>query len=259
MATKKEISVEKKLRALFDLQLIDSRIDEIRNVRGELPLEVNDLEDEISGLTIKMNSLTDELKEYDSLIKESKNTIEKAKELIKKYSEKLKNVRNNREYNSIVKEEEYQQLEIELAEKKIRDFKVKTEQKNEIISLLQEKLDDKNSHLKGKKDELDEIMNETKIEEDLLIKQSEIYEQKIEAQLIKAYKRIRGNVKNGLAIVPIERGASGGSYFTIPPQVQMEIASRQKIITDEFSGRILVDLDLANEEKVKVTKMIRSL
>ena len=256
MAKKKDISVEKKLRALFDLQLIDSRIDEIKSVRGELPLEVKDLEDEISGYNTKMAKLNEEIKDYDLNVK---NSIEQAKELIKKYSEKLKNVRNNREYNSIVKEEEYQKLEIELAEKKIKDSKVLSEEKNTKISELQEKLDEKNKHLEAKKGELDEILNETKKEEDILLKQSEIYEQKIDEQLIKAYKRIRLNVKNGLAIVPIERGASGGSFFTIPPQIQMEIASRQKIITDEFSGRILIDPDLAKEEKAKISKLIKSL
>ena len=259
MAKKKDISVEKKLRALFDLQLIDSRIDEIKSVRGELPLEVKDLEDEISGYNTKMAKLNEEIKDYESNVKDLKNSIEQAKELIKKYSEKLKNVRNNREYNSIVKEEEYQKLEIELAEKKIKDSKVLSEEKNTKISELQEKLDEKNKHLEAKKGELDEILNETKKEEDILLKQSEIYEQKIDEQLIKAYKRIRLNVKNGLAIVPIERGASGGSFFTIPPQIQMEIASRQKIITDEFSGRILIDPDLAKEEKAKISKLIKSL
>ena len=259
MANKKEITIEKKLRALFDLQIIDSRIDEIRNIRGELPLEVKDLEDEISGYDVKIKKINDDINEFQSSISESKNTIEESKESIKKYAEKLKNVRNNREYNSIVKEEEFQKLEIELAEKKIKEFKAKIEQKNETIGTLQDQLDKKNKHLKTKKSELTEIMKETQKEEDLLIKQSEIYEKKIENQLIKAYKRIRGNVKNGLAIVPIERGASGGSYFTIPAQVQMEIASRQKIITDEFSGRILVDSDLANEEREKINKIIKAL
>lgn len=259
MAKKKEITVEEKLRALFDLQIIDSRIDEIRNVRGELPLEVEDLENEIQGMKVKLEKLNIDLEEFDSAIKSHKNTIESAKELITKYADKLNNVRNNREYNSIVKEEEFQKLEIELAEKKIKEIKAKTELKKETIATLSLQADDKQKHLDAKKNELDEIMKETEKEENLLVEQSKKFETKIEDRLIKAYKRIRQNVKNGLAVVPVERGASGGSFFTIPPQVQMEIASRQKIITDEYSGRILVDADLANEERSKITSMIESL
>jgi len=259
MAKKKEISVEEKLRALFDLQIIDSRIDEIRNVRGELPLEVEDLESEIQGMTVKLEKLNSDLAEFDTSIKEFKNGIEEAKELITKYADKLNNVRNNREYNSIVKEEEFQKLEIELAEKKIKELKVKTELKKETIETLNAQIADKQKHLDAKKSELDEIMKETEKEETLLMEQSGKFEAKIEERLIKAYKRIRSNVKNGLAVVAVERGASGGSFFTIPPQVQMEIASRQKIITDEYSGRILVDAELAEEEKTKITKMIKAL
>jgi len=259
MAKKKEISVEEKLRALFDLQIIDSRIDEIRNVRGELPLEVEDLESEIQGMTVKLEKLNSDLAEFDTSIKEFKNGIEEAKELITKYADKLNNVRNNREYNSIVKEEEFQKLEIELAEKKIKELKVKTELKKETIETLNAQIADKQKHLDAKKSELDEIMKETEKEETLLMEQSGKFEAKIEERLIEAYKRIRSNVKNGLAVVAVERGASGGSFFTIPPQVQMEIASRQKIITDEYSGRILVDAELAKEEKTKITKMIKAL
>ena len=259
MAKKNEISVEEKLRSLFDLQIIDSRIDEIRNVRGELPLEVEDLENEIAGMDDKLQNLTAELDDFDLDIKENKNTIESANDLIAKYADKLKNVRNNREYNSIVKEEEYQQLEIQLAEKKIKELKVKIEQKKETISILNEQLDVKKNHLTAKKSELDEIMQETEKEETHLLAQSEKFESKIDERLITAYKRIRGRVKNGLAIVPIERGASGGSHFTIPPQVQMEIASRNKIITDEYSGRILVDSELAEEEYTKINKMIKNI
>ena len=259
MAKKKEISVEEKLRSLFDLQIIDSRIDEIRNVRGELPLEVEDLESEIAGMDLKLEQLNAELNDFDSDIKENKNIIESANDLIAKYADKLKNVRNNREYNSIVKEEEYQQLEIQLAEKKIKELKVQIEQKKETIGVLTEQLGVKTNHLTAKKEELDEIMQETAKEETILMKQSAAFEEKIDDRLIVAYKRIRGSVKNGLAIVPIERGASGGSYFTIPPQVQMEIASRKKIITDEYSGRILVDAELAEEEYVKINKLIKSV
>ncbi|MFQ3349354.1 MAG: putative nucleic acid-binding Zn-ribbon protein [Candidatus Arcticimaribacter sp.] len=259
MAKKKEISVEEKLRSLFDLQIIDSRIDEIRNVRGELPLEVEDLESEIAGMDLNLEQLNSELNDFDLDIKENKNIIESANDLIAKYADKLKNVRNNREYNSIVKEEEYQQLEIQLAEKKIKELKIQIEQKKEIIGVLTEQLGVKTNHLTAKKEELDEIMQETAKEETLLMIQSAAFEEKIDDRLIVAYKRIRGSVKNGLAIVPVERGASGGSYFTIPPQIQMEIASRKKIITDEYSGRILVDAELAEEEYVKINKLIKSV
>ena len=259
MAKKKEITVEEKLRALYDLQIIDSRIDEIRNVRGELPLEVEDLENEIEGMNVKLAQLNDDMAAFETAVKEHKNTIEEANELIAKYADKLNNVRNNREYNSIVKEEEFQKLEIELAEKKIREIKVQTEHKKETIAALTEQQADKQKHLDAKKSELDEIMKETEKEETALIEQSSVFEAKIEERLVKAYKRIRGSVKNGLAVVPVERGASGGSFFTIPPQVQMEIASRQKIITDEYSGRILVDAQLAEEEKENISKLIEKL
>ena len=256
MAKTTKATVESKLRALYDLQLIDSRIDEIVNVRGELPLEVEDLENEIAGLTTNSEKISAEIEENENQISEQKQIIENAKELLKKYDEKLKNVRNNREYNSIVKEQEYQDLESQLAEKKINELKARIEQKKEGLETITEKIDERNAHLKSKKSELDEILKETHKEEDLLQKKSAEFEKVIEEKLIWSYKRIRGSVKNGLAIVSVERGASGGSYFSIPPQVQLEIASRNKIITDEHSGRILVDSELAKEEQAKIQKLI---
>jgi hypothetical protein len=256
MAKKTKATVESKLRALYDLQLIDSRIDEIVNVRGELPLEVEDLENEIAGLDTNSEKISAEIEENEKQIAEQKQIIENAKELLKKYEEKLKNVRNNREYNSIVKEQEYQDLESQLAEKKINELKARIEQKKEGLATITEKIDERNAHLKSKKSELDEILKETHKEEDLLQKKSAEFEKVIEENLILSYKRIRGSVKNGLAIVSVERGASGGSYFSIPPQVQLEIASRNKIITDEHSGRILVDSELAKEEQAKIQKLI---
>src|SRR6056300_1269482 len=245
MAKKTEATVESKLRALYDLQLIDSRIDEIKSLRGELPLEVEDLENEIAGLNIRSEKIKSEIEESEKGIADQKQIIENAKELLKNYEEKLKNVRNNREYNSIVKEQEFQELEIQLAEKKIKEFKARIEQKEEASQGINERLEERNAHLKAKKGELDAILKETHKEEDLLQKKSSEFEKQIEERLISAYKRIRSSVKNGLAIVPVERGASGGSYFSIPAQVQLEIASRTKIIMDEHSGRILVDPDLA--------------
>ncbi|THD66351.1 hypothetical protein E7Z59_11085 [Robertkochia marina] len=258
MAKKTEVTVEEKLRTLYDLQLIDSRIDEIRNVRGELPLEVEDLEDEVEGLKTRLEKLNGSLEDINTDIANKKNLIEEAKALIKKYSEQQKNVRNNREFNSLSKEIEYQELEIQLAEKHIKEFKVQIEQKKEVIAQTKEKLGERETHLKHKKNELNDILAETEKEEQALIGKSSEYEGLIEDRLLKAYKRIRGSVKNGLAVVPIERGASGGSFFTIPPQVQMEIASRKKIIIDEHSGRILVDPALADEEKEKMQELFDS-
>lgn len=251
MATK-EITVEEKLRALYDLQLIDSRIDEIRNVRGELPLEVEDLQDEVTGMQTRLEKLKNDLVTIEDQVKEKKNSIEESKTLIKRYGEQQENVRNNREYNSLSKEIEFQELEMQLADKNIKEYRAQMEQKQAVVEDTKLRYDKRSEHLKSKRGELDEILAETEKEEKALLKESEAYEKKIEDRLIKAYKRIRGSVKNGLAVVAVERGASGGSFFTIPPQVQMEIASRKKIITDEHSGRILIDPDLASEERAKM-------
>lgn len=259
MTKKVEVSVEDRLRALYDLQLIDSRVDEIRNVRGELPLEVQDLEDEVEGLNTRLEKLSGNLELIDHEISSKKNLIEEAKTLIKKYSEQQKNVRNNREYNSLTKEIEFQELEIQLAEKHIKEFRVQIDQKKEVIAETKDRLKERQTHLKHKRGELDAILAETEKEELALIKKSEEYQEKIESRLVEAYHRIRNNVKNGLAVVAIERGASGGSFFTIPPQLQVEIASRKKVITDEHSGRILVDAQLAEEEKEKMEKLFSKL
>ncbi len=259
MAKKKETTVEEKLRALYDLQLIDSRVDEIRNVRGELPLEVEDLADEVLGLKTRLDKLKTDVETVNFEIGAKKNLIEEAKALIKKYAEQQKNVRNSREFNSLSKEVEFQELEIQLAEKNIKEFKAQIEQKKQVISDTKERLSAKEAHLKHKKSELNEILAETEKEEKELIKKSEEFQNQIEERLVKAYKKIRLNVKNGLAVVPIERGASGGSFFTIPPQVQVEIAARKKIITDEHSGRILVDPALADEEMERMQKMFSKL
>ncbi|HZW76942.1 MAG TPA: C4-type zinc ribbon domain-containing protein [Flavobacteriaceae bacterium] len=259
MAAKTEITVEEKLRALYDLQLIDSRIDEIRSMRGELPLEVRDLEDEVAGMDARLEKLNGELEVLENQINEKKNNIEEAKSLIKKYSEQQDNIRNNREFNSLSKEIEYQELEIQLAEKHIREFRAQIEHKKQVIEETQERYQERNEHLSHKKQELGAILEETEKEENALIEESKKFEASIEPRLAKAYKRIRKSVKNGLAVVPIERGASAGSFFTIPPQVQMEIAGRKKIITDEHSGRILVDPALATEEREKMEKLFAKL
>jgi len=258
MAQTKEISVEEKLRALYDLQLVDSRIDEIRNVRGELPFEVQDLEDEVAGLSTRIEKFQSDLETIEHKIKEKKNAIDEHQAAIKKYTEQQKNVRNNREYNSITKEIEFQELEIQLAEKHIKELKVAFEQKNQTVVTNTDALEIKKNHLMHKKAELDGIMAETAKEEEYLVKKSEEFSSKIDDRLLIAYHRIRSSVRNGMAVVSIERGASSGSYFTIPPQVQVEIATRKKIITDEHSGRILVDSLLAEEEKDKIDAILAS-
>ena len=255
MATTKELSVEDKLRAIYDLQLIDTRIDEIRNVRGELPLEVEDLEDEVAGLSTRSEKLKNDLETIEELIKVNKNAVDEHKEAIKRYTKQQDSVRNNREFNSLTKEVEFQELEIQLAEKQIKEMKASMEHKKEIITQSKERLETKSNHLKHKKSELNAIMSETEKEESFLSEKSAEYQKLIEERLLKAYTRIRSSVRNGLAVVSIERGASAGSFFTIPPQTQVEIAARKKIITDEHSGRILVDSALANEEKEKMEKM----
>ncbi|NNC69794.1 MAG: hypothetical protein HKN90_03115 [Flavobacteriaceae bacterium] len=255
MAKKTEVTVEEKLRALYDLQLIDSRIDEIKNTRGELPLEVQDLEDEIEGLNTRLTNFNNEIETLETNIKNRKQSIEEANTAIKKYTTQQKNVRNNREFDSLSKEIEYQELEVQLAEKHIKEFSAKIEQKQEIIKAAEEKLKERKDHLKHKKNELDAMMAETEKEEKLLHKKSAEFGKMIDERLLSAYKRIRAKVRNGLAVVPIKRGASGGSFFTIPPQKQMEIANRKKITTDEHSGRILVDAQLAEEEKQKMEKL----
>ena len=259
MATTKELSVEEKLRALYDLQIIDTRIDEIRNVRGELPLEVEDLEDEVAGLTTRLEKLQLDLGSIEDSIKSKKASIENHQVSIKRYTEQQKDVRNNREFNALTKEVEFQELEIQLAEKQIKEMKASIDHKKEVISNSKERLEQKTTHLKHKKAELNDIMQETQKEETFLTEKSAEYEGQIEERLLAAYKRIRSSVRNGLAVVSIERGASAGSFFTIPPQTQVEIAARKKIITDEHSGRILVDASLADEEKEKMEKLFAKM
>jgi uncharacterized protein len=259
MAATKELSVEEKLRAIYDLQLIDSRIDEIRNVRGELPLEVEDLEDEVAGLSSRSEKLKADLEVMEEQIKVKKNAIEEHQEAIKKYTKQQDSVRNNREFNSLTKEVEFQELEIQLTEKHIKEMKASMEHKKQVISDSKERLDQKSTHLKHKKAELSDIMSETEKEETFLSQKSAEYETLIEERLLAAYKRIRSSVRNGLAVVSIERGASAGSFFTIPPQTQVEIAARKKIITDEHSGRILVDQMLADEQKEKMQQLFAKI
>ena len=255
---KKEYSVEDKLRTLFNLQLIDTRIDKLRSVRGELPLEVKDLEDEIAGLKVRFDKVMSEIENIENEIKDRLNKIEESKAMIKKYNDQQKNVRNNRAFESLNKEIEFQELEIEYSEKQINELKADIEHKKLKLEETKQINDDKESHLKHKKGELDAIMKETEKEEKDLLKKSSEFESKIDSSLLNSYKNIRNSVKNGLAVVPVERGASAGSFFVIPPQIQLDIASRKKLITDEHSGRILVDKDLADEEEKKMEKILKS-
>jgi predicted nucleic acid-binding Zn-ribbon protein len=255
----KEGSPEQKLRALYDLQIIDSKIDNIRTVRGELPLEVQDLEDEITGLQTRVDKLSEEMDALNKEVAGKKNLIEEAKLAIKKYEEQQKNVRNNREFDSISKEIEFQTLEIQLAEKRIKEFRAKMTGKQEVLDESKVRVDERNGDLDIKNKELEEIIEETKKEEEILLKKSGEASKIVDERLFTAYSRIREASKNGLAVVPVHRGASGGSFIKIPPQRQLDIAARKKIIVDEHSGRILVDSDLAEEQTQKMNEMIEKL
>ena len=259
MARTKKYTPEETLRSLFNLQFIDSRIDSMREVRGELPMEVNDLEDEMAGLNKRLDKIEEEIGELNSLIMDKKNIIEESKITIKKYLEQQKNVRNNREFDSLSKEIEYQELEAQLAEKRIKENVVRIDDKKEVLDEVKELLKSKEEALEAKNNELKEIVSETEREEKLLLDESEKASKSIEERFLKAYKRIRGASKNGLAVVPVERGASGGSFIKIPPQVQLDIAARKKIIVDEHSGRILVDALLAEEQSTKMNRKLNKV
>lgn len=235
------MTVAEKLKALYDLQLVDTAIDKIRILRGELPLEVQDLEDEIEGLQTRVSKYDDDIATLEKSINGKKQEIAKAQELIKKYEEQQNNVRNNREYDSLSKEIEFQTLEIELSEKRIREFAGQIDEKKVVIAESTEVLDGRKLDLENKKKELDDIIDETKKEEGVMEKKSAELEGIIEDRLITAYKKIRANARNGLAVVPVERDACGGCFNKIPPQRQLDIASKKKIIVCEYCGRILVD------------------
>ncbi|HOU02386.1 MAG TPA: C4-type zinc ribbon domain-containing protein [Bacteroidales bacterium] len=245
-----EISIEDRLRALYSLQLVDSEIDKIRTLRGELPLEVQDLEDEIAGLETRLGNLREEVVVLEKSVQKKNNEITEAEALIKKYEEQQKNVRNNREFDSLSKEIEYQNLEIELFNKKIKEFNAQIEEKKVLISESEATLAERKSDLDNKKAELDEIISDTQKEEEGLFKKLEKVQGVIEDRLLTAYKRIRSNARNGLAVVPVQRDACGGCFNQIPPQRQLDIKSRKKIIVCEYCGRILVDDEIINETKI---------
>lgn len=240
----KNVPISSKLKALFELQNVVSEIDKFKTLRGELPLEVQDLEDEITGLKTRIINYEDDIKDLETAIQNNKVAIKESESLNVKYLDQQNNVRNNREFDSLSKEIEYQKLVVELSDKRIREFTSELATKKEAINsaslLLKERLDD----LDRKQRELEEITAETQIEEERLKAKSEKIESNIEIRLLTAFKRIRKNARNGLAVVTVQRDACGGCFNKIPPQRQMDIASRKKVIVCEYCGRILVDKDI---------------
>jgi predicted nucleic acid-binding Zn-ribbon protein len=239
-ATKKEMTIESKMDALLQLQLIDSEIDRIRTIRGELPLEVQDLEDELEGLGTRISNMQEEIKTIETEISDRKNAVKDAEFAISKYKEQQDKVRNNREFESLAKEIEFQELEIKLHEKKSKEAKARIASKKEVLDEALERMEFRKVDLKTKKAELDEIVAETQKDEDKLQKQSDAAKAKIDERLITAYTRLRENSKNGLAVVSVERDACGGCFNKIPPQRQLDIATKRKVIVCEHCGRILV-------------------
>lgn len=242
-----QVSVEQKLRALFTLQQIDSQVDKIRIVRGELPLEVEDLEDEIAGLETRIEKYDLETEELNTSIVEKQTAMTSSLAMIKKYQEQQMNVRNNREYDSLTKEIEFQNLEIQLCEKRIKEFTFKLEAIKADVAKSQLSLNERKEDLEIKKGELKDIIAETEKDEKELLNQSQKNQNFVDDRLVVAYQRIRKNARNGLAVVQIERDACGGCFNKIPPQHQLDIRMHKKIIVCEYCGRILVDAGIVEE------------
>ncbi|MFN0031199.1 MAG: zinc ribbon domain-containing protein [Flavobacteriales bacterium] len=250
------VSIEDKLRALYDIQLIDTRIDKMHAMRGELPLEVEDLEAEVEGLETRITNLNNEVKHVDNEIANKKIGIKDSEGLIKKYKEQLNNVKNNREFDSLNKEVEFQELEIVLHNKRIKEFQTQKTTKEELLTTAEAKVKERKNDLKIKKNELNEIIKETEKEEKILRKKGDEARKVIEERLLSAYERIRSGAPNKMAVVPIEREASAGSFIQLPPQKQLDVAARKRVIVDEHSGRILVDAELAREEQEKMDALL---
>ena len=247
-----ENTVAKKLEALVKLQNLDSELDEIYKIRGALPDEVQDLEDEIAGYQTRIEKQNQELHEIEENINANKSAIKDAEKLIKKYEEQQMNVRNNREYDAISKEVELQQLEIQILEKRIKEAYTKIEAKNEEIAATQSTLDERTKDLDSKKDELKNIMKESEDDEKKIIKSRDAAKKNVEERLLKSYDKVRHNMRNGLAVVSVKRAACGGCFNVVPPQQQAEIRDKKKIIVCEHCGRILADV--ADEIEVEETK-----
>ena len=249
-----ELTVEEKLKALYQLQTMLSEIDKIKTLRGELPLEVQDLEDEVAGLSTRIEKIKADIEELKSNIATKKIEIETAKTSVEKYKAQQDNVRNNREYDVLTKEIEFQSLEIELCEKRIKEYIAAEKAKSEEIEHSNQDLDERKKDLEAKKSELEEIVSETKQEEEKLREKAKVLETTIEPRLLQAFKRIRKNSRNGLGIVYVQRDACGGCFNKIPPQKQLDIRMRKKIIVCEYCGRIMIDPELAGiqiEHKVE--------
>jgi predicted nucleic acid-binding Zn-ribbon protein len=242
-------SVEDQLKALHQLQIIDTKIDKIRIIRGELPLEVEDLEDLIAGLNTRLEKFQTELAAINDNIIANKNTISLSTDAIEKYEDQLKNIKNNREFTSLTKEVEYQNLEIQLAEKKSAQNEANILHKTEIINACKEQITEREEELKLKSTELDEIIAETEKEEKLLMADSAKADKVIEERLLNAYKRIKSKVVNGLAVVSVEREACGGCFSQIPPQRQLDIQMHKKVTACEHCGRIVVDAKFFEEQE----------
>ncbi|MCK5822333.1 MAG: hypothetical protein KAH17_10605 [Bacteroidales bacterium] len=237
-------TVEDKIRDLFELQQVESEKDRIRTLRGELPLEVQDLEDELAGLQTRITNFEEEANELEAAVTKKKNDIVESQSLIKKYETQQDNVRNNREFDSLSKEVEFQTLEIQLCEKRIREFSTRLQDKQTMVEDSKAMFEDRKKDLDDKNKELDEIVAETKKDEESMDNRSAKISARVEERLLTAYRRIRTNAQNGLAVVSVERNACGGCYNRIPPQRQLDIRARKKIIVCEYCGRILVDKDI---------------
>ena len=248
-----DLSVEEKLKTLYQLQTTLSSIDEKRALRGELPLEVQDLEDDIEGLTTRVEKIESEISDFKAAITQKNGEIANAEASVERYKTQLNDVKNNREYDTLSKEIEFQELEIQLCQKKIREANVRIEERKADLAQAQEIIADRRQALDEKKNELDEIMDETRAEEDRLKDKARELEQKIESRLLTSFKRIRKNARNGLGIVYVQRDACGGCFNKIPPQRQLDIKMHKKIIVCEYCGRILIDPELAG---VKIDKPV---
>ncbi|MBC6424871.1 MAG: hypothetical protein GDA51_00035 [Ekhidna sp.] len=246
-----ENTVAKKLEALEKLQRIDSKIDEVKKVRGALPEEVQDLEDEIAGYQTRIEKQNDEKKELENSISANKAAIKDAEKLIRKYEEQQMNVRNNREYDAITKEIELQQLESQILEKRIKEAYEKVEGKEGETKETQEILADREQDLNSKKEELDAIVKESEEDEQKMDKERTKAAKNVDERLLKSYDKVRNNMRNGLAVVSVKRGACGGCFNVVPPQKQAEIREKKKIIVCEHCGRILSDVEDVIEEEVK--------
>ena len=247
-----EYSVEEKLKSLYQLQVIFSEIDRIKTLRGELPLEVQDLEDEVAGLRTRIGNISGSIEEIKGEEAKRRTKIEEAKAMIEKYTEDQNNVRNNREYDLLAKEIEFQTLEVEFCEKKLRQYAGDLKAKNEEIDRTNAQLEERLAALEDKRNELEEIVAETKEEEEKLRDRAKVLEGTIEPRLLQSFKRIRKNTRNGLGVVYVQRDACGGCFNKIPPQRQLDVKMRKKIIVCEYCGRILIDPELAGVKETTV-------